>query len=640
MVAIESNPADRFATAAEFARALSDPRFRRSGASASSATSGRWRVVAMVGWAAAIVFAAAAVTTALRRANSEAPPVSFEIAPTPNVSFGEFNADPYPAVSPDGRMIAFIANTLTNKNQLFVRQVTAAAPVALERIVNAQWPFWSHDGRHIGYFAEGKLRRVPVAGGPAVDIATLAGFGGTWNASGDILVGTDEGIVRVPAEGGAPERITTLDSAKGDRSHRYPQFLPDGRGFVFLAIGSREERAGIMRATLGDTATRRLIPDVGNAIVASSDELLFVRGASLMAQRFDRGWHTPAGDPVQVADGLQVPSGTIRYSPFAAAGGTLAYRGAQQPPTQLSIVDRGGTPLSTLGISGSFIAPAWSPDGSRVVVSRWDRNTGGLNLWMVDVARDAATPVTTGQWFNSHPVWSGDSRRLLFSSTRSGQFRIHEALLTTGGDSVLVSRPGARVIPHSWSRDGKTLFYSLEDGTGPETDIWQRTLDSGTDRVLAESDADESQGRVSPDGKFIAYGSDASGHWEVYIRSLDGSAISTRVSPRGGTNPAWRGDGKELYYLEPDERTRTEAVVSGWIMAVPVNLTSARLVSTPERLFQARWSNYLLNELWVFQPDAKGERFVINTVIDAAPSPLTVVMGWPRLLEAREAAKP
>ena len=634
MQALEAVPADRFASAQDFAHALSDPDFRRAGGEAADrSVPARWRRLGIAGWAAALAAAVAAVILGTARRDAPAPLIRFSIPPTAQAAFGEFDADPYPAVSPDGSSIAFVASTPEARNQLFVRPVGAAEPVRVERAVNAQWPFWSPDGRHLGYFADGRIRRSPVSGGPPSEVAAAVAFGGTWNARDEILFGTDRGIMRVAAGGGTPQRVTAVDSSAGDFSHRFPSFLPDGRRFVFVAIGTTSERSGVFVGSLDGGEPRQILTDVGNAAATEAGILVFARGGSLMAQRFDADWANPVGEPVRIATGLTGLRGTIRYAPLSAAAGTLVYRETNRPVTHLAVVDRAGRQLSTLGTPGVYNSPAWSPDGLRVAISHLDRNSGGLNLWMIDVSRDAMTPLTNGPFFESHPVWSADSRRLLFSSSRGGRFAVYESLLSTGGDSLLLAVPAGRAVPHSWSRDQRSLYYTLEDGTGPEGDVWAYSLETGTSRALVQTESDESQGRVSPDGRSLAYASDASGRWEVYLRPLDRDGMSVRVSARGGTNPAWRADGTELFYLEVEDESQSGVAVNGWLMAVPIGRAAGATPGEPRRLFRARWPSYIINELWTFQPDAAGQRFVVNTVVSEAQSPLAVVLGWQALLE-------
>ena len=458
-------------------------------------------------------------------------------------------------------------------------------------------------------------------------MAAAVGFGGSWNGAGDIVFGTDQGIMRVSSAGGTPQPVTRVDRSRGDLSHRFPAFFADGRRFVYTAVGATGERSGIFLGSLDGGEPRRLLSDVSNSVPSDEEVLLVVRDGSLLAQRFDSGWQALVGEPVQLASGMQV-AGTIRYAPFSAGAGSLVYREANLPVSQLAIVNRSGQLQSPLGPPDVYAAPAWSPDGRRVIVSRRDRNSGGLNLWVIDVAQNSLRPLTTGPYWQLHPVWSADSQRLLFSSTRGGQFAIYEHLLSTGGDQLVLGVPGVRAIPHSWTRDGRLLYYTVEDGNGPEGDVWEYSFDTKLSRPIVQTDADESQARVSPDGRSIAYASDVSGRWEVYARPLDQGQLTVKVSTNGGTNPVWRADGKELFYLEVEEETRNTLAISGWIMAVPIQPGAVARAGEPRRLFRSRWPVFLLNELWTFQADAKGMRFVTNAVLSESESPLAVVLGW------------
>ncbi len=642
--ALEPLPADRIASAQEFARALGDASYRRQ----TTAVPDREPepVRRSLPWLAAAGWGAAAVMTALflirgagEGGGGDSTPelLQFGIAPSPNLLFGEFTADPYPAVSPDGSNIAMVAHTGSAQNQLFVRPLSGAEPVALERAVNAQWPFWSPDGRNIGFFSNGKVRRTPADGGTVQDLTDAVALGGTWGPRGVILLGSADGLLRVDDGGGEPVSVTTVDAALGQTSHRFPQFLPDGEHFVFLQTATEATQSGIYVGSLSGDAPRRLSADDGNPVVVEPGWLLFVRGTSVVAQRFDFDRLELSGEPQELVTGFNSTGGTVRYLPFGAANQTLVYRRSHRPQTRLSLLDRGGNPVSELGPEGFFHSPALSPDGNRVVASRWDENTGGYDLWEIGVARGTATRLTTNGSFNSHPVWSPDSRRLIYASTTSGQWQILEKSFGGGEDRVVHSNPAARVVPHDWSSDGQTVLYTEEDGGGPEGDVWVLPLGEGSPRPFARTGADETQGHLSPDGRFVAYASDESGRFEVYVQPIEGGRREI-VSTGGGTNPLWREDGRELYYLEVEERTRSALAVTGQIVATQMGADG--IPGRPQRLFQVRVPVFAMFELWMYSASADGQRFVVSRVVDESQAPLLVVRGWENLLEGPPASQP
>ena len=548
----------------------------------------------------------------------------FNIAPTRTRNFGEFPTDPYPAASPDGRRVAFVANTRSGQAQLWVQDLNAFDPRPLQGAVRAQWPFWSPDGRWIAFFADGELRKIPADGGPWVRLCDAVALGGSWGANDRLLFGTRDGLMQVSSNGGAP---TPWFDGPDRIAQRFPHFLPDGRRFLFLQVGATPETRGIY---LGepDGSTHRLLPDVSNAMLVADDHVLFVRERTLLVQRFDEKARAMVGDPVSVASPLNIV-GTLKYAPFSAASDLLLYRRSNQPATELTEIDRNGKALRSIGSRGFHGSPAVAPDGRSLVVARWDANANAHNLWQIDIDRGSEQRLSSGRSWEAQPVWSNQGR-LFYASSRDGGFKIYEKNFGGGGVDRVVHGNGARIFPQSFSPDGAVLYYTEEDGSGPEGDIWQLPLEGGEPAALFNTAADESQVRVSPDGRWLAFASDETGRWEIYLRSLDPAGARRVVSSAGGTNPAWSADGSELFFLEPIEESRSSLAIDQKLMAVNVRTGPDLAISAdpPRPLFIVRTPTFSMFEIWAFSPMPDGRSFVVNRIVEEIEAPLQVTLGW------------
>jgi Tol biopolymer transport system component len=582
-------------------------------------------------WQPAILVAAAIAVAALafviggwssRRGDTPASPMRMTVVPSPRLDFGEFAADPYPAVSSDGLHIAFAANTADAREQLVVQSIDQFQPRRLQGTAGVQWPFWSPDGRYIGYFAEGELRVIAENGGPARTIAKVPGaFGGTWNGAGTIVIGSNAGLLQVPAAGGTP--APALGTSPGAATtRRFPVFLPDGEHFLYTQVAAEGVSPGIYVATLGGGNPKLLVDAVINAAYVEPGYLLYVRDNTLMAHRFDASTQTLSGDPIAV-DSPIAGSGTVRYAPVSAAAGTVVYRPSNQAISQLVVMDRDGRPVQSVGPEGTYLSPSIAPDGDRLAVTRMDTATGDFTVMEMSVSRNAGGRLNSGRTIEFQPVWSPDGQRLLYSAARRGTFALMERNFETGQDRELLNLPG-RTFASGWLPNATGFLYTEEPGAGPEGNVWEYTFDGAKRRALVSSDADETHGRVSPDGRWLAYSSNDSGRWNVYLVPRSGGGRQL-VSTAGGSNPQWRSDGKELYYAEYDERTRGSLAIDAVIKAVPI--TGDR-PAEPVTLFRARVPVYSLYEVWVFSAFADGQRFVVNRVTNESQSGLQITRHW------------
>jgi serine/threonine protein kinase/Tol biopolymer transport system component len=517
------------------------------------------------------------------------------------------------AVSPDGQKILFVA-TSAGRPSLWLRALDADAARVLPGTEGASLPFWSPDSRSIGFFADARLKRVDIDGGSLKILASASyGLGGTWNRDGVILFGPVPGrpILRVSATGGPVIPVTRIERA-GDTGD--PLFLPDGRHFLYT--GFADGAGSTFVGQLDDPAGRLLI-DGGLAIrYVSSGYLLFRQAGGLFAQRFDATTLRLTGNAIPVV------TGGLR-AVDASDTGTIVYRaGSGSPASQLVWFDRAGHELSRVSTpadGSAMTMPSLSPDGTRLVFARMRFNT---DLWFLDLKRGVTSRFTSGQE-NVFPVWSPDGSQILFDSIRNGGVHnlYRKAVDGTGADEVIL-KSGEDKMPTDWSPDGRhALYYTF--GGKTQNDIWALSLTDRKPFPLVQTEFEERGAKFSPDGRWIAYQSNESGQFEIYVQPFPGPGAKTRISTEGGAQVRWRHDGKELFYMALDGR----------LMAVSIRLPVSGLTvesETPTPLFPARpfrAVEHLDGPQYVVSPD--GQRFLVNTVGDATAPPIRVIVNWP-----------
>ena len=537
------------------------------------------------------------------------------------------------ALSPDGQQIVFAAAD-GRVSRLWLRSLATAAVQALPDTEGGRSPFWSPDSRSIGFFTPGELKRLDLGDqaaqvlGRAVDSQS-----GTWNSDGIIVFApnTTGFLMRVLASGGASAAVTTLVS--GQVAHRFPTFLPGGRRFVFYASGPEESSTGIYLGALDGRAPVRLVSTLATALTylpapastagaTTTGWVLWVRAAALVAQRLDAEAAALVGEPVTIANGLNVD--LLARSGVAAIPGLLAYRPEAQRQAQMIWMDRSGAARGTLGDpDASLTNPRISPDGRRVVVSRTAQ--GNQDLWLLDGVR--ASRFTFDAAFERWPVWAPDGARMAFGSRGAGTFDVHQKVTSGAGNVQVVVASDETKLPTSWSADGRFLLYQRTD-LQTQSDLWVTTM-TGTQEssVILKTPFIERSGAFSPDGRWIAYQSNESGRNEVYVRTFvpPGATASApmgqwQVSTTGGIMPTWRPDGKELYYLNPE----------GALMAAPIAVRPSSLdPGTPVVLFPTRIVGGGVDAQQGRQYDvAPDGRFLINTLLDGADAPIRLILNW------------
>jgi eukaryotic-like serine/threonine-protein kinase len=519
------------------------------------------------------------------------------------------------AVSPDGRRIAFVALT-QNTQRLWIRSLESVEAQELPGTDGASGPFWSPDSRELGFFADGRLKKIDVTGGRPVTLCDApAPHGGSWSQEGFIIFGsTGKALHRVAAAGGVPTAVTIL--APGELTHSKPSFLPDGRHFFYRAFGTTSSGEPIYISSTESTDRAIVIerPDASNVMYAAG-YLLFLRGTTLMAQPFDTERLVLTGEPVPVAEQVM----TFAAAPIglfsASETGVLAYVSGTRAGNQLTWFDRSGKALGTLVDSIRFESVELAPDGKRVAIAVRDPAPFTLDIWMVDVARSLQTRFTFDPANEPSAIWSPGADQLAFGSNRSPQPALYFKPSAGPGSERLILASPKRLTPTSWSLDGRFLLYTTEEGPAA-ADIWVLPL-SGEPKPqpYLETNFREEQGRFSPDGRWVASVSNESGRSEVYVTAFPQPGEKSRLSSAGGRLPRWRRDGKEIFYV----------AANNVVMAAEVNGQGAAFeVGAARPLFEIPSSPG-----YGYDVAEDGQRFLVNVPADrTSRAPLDVIVNW------------
>jgi DNA-binding winged helix-turn-helix (wHTH) protein/Tol biopolymer transport system component len=571
--------------------------------------------------AVVLLAAIAAAMVMMRPQPPQGDLVRFAIEPPAGARFS------FLALSPDGGRLVFSARDSHNEDQLWIRPLDALESRALPGTEGGVTPFWSPDGRHVGFFAHGKLKTIDVLGGPPETLCDAPNpRGGSWNRDGVIVFAPDSrsALLQIRATGGSPAPATYLDPAIRAGSHRFPQFLPDGRHFLYLLWSGQVEKQGVWVGSIDSRETRRLLDANSSAAYAPPGYLLFVRDENLMAQSFDVGRLTLSGHALSVANGLG--RRTNNYAAFSVSErGSLAYH-AVDFKMRLAWFDRSGREVEPLAMRPARINdPVVSPDGHQILFVRADPETETTDIFLYDNSRAVVSRVTTDPGVDVLPVWSPDAKRVAFRSNRNGAGDIYVKSVNGGTDELLL-RNAARKDPTDWSPDGKFILYDNYDGSDAsrESDMWVLPLFGDRNpHPYQRTTFSAWGGRFSPDGRWVAYAADEhSKNGDVYIQAFPATGVSYRVSTRGGWQPSWRRDGRELFYLATD----------GTLMAAAVWDHDGMLeVAAPTPLFRRTWRSTLLRNHYDVAPN--GDRFLINAPVqDETTAPVTFVLNWTAML--------
>ncbi len=582
--------------------------------------------------AALVVASAAAVILGVlyaKRPATNAPVARAYIKPMVDSSFIFSGTAAGFALSPDGRLLAYVASAPEGKSVLWLRPIDSLQAQPLPGTDGATYPFWSPDSRFIAFFAGGKLKRIESSGGPPFTICDASdGRGGTWNRDGDILLtpAVNTILFRVSASGGPLVPVTTLDPSKSETTHRWPYFLPDGRHFLYFTgsvFSPRETLTNsLMLGSLDSKESKHLLHSHTNAIYASG-HLLFMRQFTLMAQPFDTTSLQLTGDAVSIADPVQEGRSVAKGVFSASENGLLTYvEGASGADRQLEWFDRDGKEMGAVPGADAYAGVRIAPDGKRLA---YYLDSAGYDIWSFDIARGVKTALSFGSGSgqgNLYPVWSPDGRRIIYTSYRNGKYGLYLKVSDGSGTEESLLETVDRIrFQTDWSPDGKIITY-IEGAQGGWA-IWMLSLEGERKPYLFhKSQFAEREASFSPDGKWVAYCSNESGDYKVYVVPFPGPGGKWQVSPTGGCGPRWRRDGKEIFYLSSDNKVMaTEVKASGSSFAV--GATHALFGTRPYGVFGR------------FDVSADGQRFAIPYEAGQPTAAITLVVNWPAELKKK-----
>ena len=565
------------------------------------------KIAMIVAAVLAMLLAVAAVRLLSQPDAADLPALRLEISTAPT-------DDTTLALSADGRRIAFVANQ-NRRPVLWVRSLDSAENRVLPGTEGASFPFWSPDGKSVGFFADRKVKRIDVDGGRPITLADAPnGRGGAWNNDGVILFApsVSDPIMRVASSGGKAEAVTEAGATTGP-DHRWPQFLPDGKRFLYSSTLGTPQTNGVYIASLDKTPPKRIL-DSGIGRFAPPDRLLTVSEGALRAFRFDPATGVQ-GEAVVIAQGLAAGTASVA----ASDNGVLAYRSGTPQRRQLMWVDRMGRVLREIGEpeAGYLGSPELSPDEQSVAV--FSQRSGDNDIWVIELARGLARRVTEGPPADAHPVWDPDGDHVAFVSSRLGRRGPLRQSLTSGKLEPLfpdIDRGAAL----SWSRDRRYVLLRREGVAGPGELVSMATSGGDARPIPIPQSQNATEGQFSPDAKWVASVSAESGRPEVFVQSFPDGRMRTQVSTAGGTQVRWSADGKEILYLAPD----------GKLMAVSITFGGPLPnVHLPKALFEthlATGTNVIGNKpQYAVSRDG---RFLLNAAIETASSPIVIAVNW------------
>ena len=537
-------------------------------------------------------------------------------------------------ISPDGSRLAFMAIDSVGIGHLWIRPLSSTEPRMLPGTERALIPFWSPDGRNLAFFANASLKRVAVTGDGMQTICPAPNpRGGAWGPDNIIVFApTANGpLMQVPATGGEPQPATTLDASRNESAHRFPSFLPDGRHFLYAALPGKDNLLDTRVGILGGTSSPPVVTANSSAIYAHPGYLVFMRQSTVFAQRFDAKALRTSG-PAQALRDLKDVLGSYSGSPIVSvsADGMLVQAAPRTGNERVDVLDREGRLLGTLPLpSGTFSRARFSRDGRHMAISC--AKAGVTAIYLVDLARGLSSRFATDSPYNSAPVWTPDGRRVIYGAERSsGRDLYWKRSDGSGGEELLADVPNLFNDPDDVTPDGKFVLYrSLAGETGE--DLWIASLEGSHEaRPLLQTGFHEVDAAVSPDGKWMAYRSDESGDFEMYVRSFPTLDRKVRVSIDGAMGPQnvrmaftrWKNDGRELYYIGRDGRT---------IMAAPIDPGPEFQVGTPQPLLR------LPREVAEAAISPDGHRVYVSVPKQAIGSGIVqIVMNWAGELQEKK----
>ena len=588
----------------------------------------RWRWLATAVLCAALI--AASLWLARRETLPSEKPSQFTLSFEEQMAGAEPNTLPVP--SPDGRHVVFVGGSVGAPTSLWIRALDAVESKPLAGTERGSAPVWSPDSRWIAFYVAGKVKKISPSGGLPQTIADVPGFtDAAWGPQDDLIFRSSNrtALFRIRESGGPIEQITKLDQSLAENSHRGPVFLPGGRKFLFTSRCGQRENNALYVGSLDSSTVKRLMPvqSIVRYIRSSNSEpgtILYYRDGGLVARRFNSSTEEVSGDPIPAVDNVDYNAAGLGLSFDASSDGRVAVlRRFGAGRTRFTWFNRSGEITGTLGEPGDYLQPRMSPDGTRVAFTRPDTQTGNRDVWFIEIVRAIASRLTTHVANDWYPVWSPDGRQLLFGSDRGGGTAMRVFLKKALDASSEESPLSDAISPYDWSRDGKWITYHTYDV------MVASAIDPGKQFAFLATPFEEGDARFSPDGKWIAYASDETGRWEVYVRPFAGAPADPQgkiqISNDGGDFPVWRPDGQELYYMSGDYTlyaVSTTALGGSAPMPLPSRLFRAcpgTLPTSPPMSGSTFGYNYDTHD---------GKQFLVNCAVEP-PGRFVVLLNWP-----------
>jgi Tol biopolymer transport system component len=624
---LEKRPLERFQSAHDLAFTLEGWLLGRGETSVARSPAGSG-ITEHLGWIIAGLLALVILALSSRffaRRNPEAALARFEI-PIPG---DPVTGSPALAISPNGKYLAFLAMGSKGRPIIWTRAMNAIAPRPVSGSEDAQYPFWSADSRFLAYHVGDKLKAMEIATGGQRTICTIRGVvNGAWNSDGLILVGTGNGpLLRIPLYGDHPEPGTKLDYASGQRAHWWPSFLPDNRHFLYTVNASTLEKSGVFVASLDRPETRSVVTGVITNATYVPGYLLYSRDGNLLARPFDPVRLEVTGAEVPVVEKLRAYYGYTAFS--ASKTGTLVFRTGDQGRFKLAWFDRAGKQSGPIDQKSGRkwtegilpLSPSLSPDGSMVATVQNQPSDGAYGIWVSALTRTNIEYPVTAARNAEYPVWSPDGNRIAYSASPKGGARdLFVKRLDEPGDGKLVFHSANDKWPVDWSSDGRNLLLFFMNDAQGRSGLWVVPLTGNSPPTpIPGAPTDIKEARFSPDGHWLAYTSDQSGTSIVYIQDFPKGESRIPISDRGASNPQWRRDGSELFYLSSQDD----------LMSVPIGRTNGLSAGTPQRLFKT--SSIGINPYTV-TPD--GQHFLVQMPVEDSQVPvISVTLNWTAALK-------
>jgi Tol biopolymer transport system component len=614
---LAKDPDDRWQTARDVVMELkwADESGSQAGIQATERSRNRERLAWAV--AALAVLAALALAVVLRDTTQGVPVRKLSVSLPEDTWLGSFA---HLAVSPDGKRLAYIAGAASGQGDLWVRPLDSLTSDKIPGTEGARFPFWSPDSREIGFFAERKLKKVGLFGAPPETLCDVEGLGrgGTWNREGVILFAGRGGLSRILESGGTVTQVTTPDVSRREGTHRWPSFLPDDRHFFYTGRSSIGEHT-ISVGSIDSNQTTHLVNAFSSPVYATPGYLLYVRDGMLLAHRFDLAQYQLVGDPVPLAEEVRQIKG-IGLGLFSVSEtGVLSYVTgiANRQPTWF---DRTGRRLQSFGNPElDCYHASLSPDNRRVVLSCMDAELRTPDIWVLDLSQNMSARLTLNPRYDHFPIWSPTSDRLVYRSDKEEGNVLCEQPSSGDGEEIELLRVGL-IRPTHWSPDGQYILYQ-SDETSANSDLWLLPMfGSRQPQPFLQTPFSEVEGRISPDGVWVAYSSNETGRFEVYIQPFPAGGPKQQISMGGGRTPRWRQDGAELFYIADD----------GNLTVVSVSKSDAELeVGDPRALFRRDWSEYAFS----YGVASDGQRFLFSAGMAGRSRSMAVVLNWTAELE-------